>query len=101
MLNCCHHQQNSNVFNRLLGQELFDRFLWFQKLKGRLHNSIEQEGKVDKQSETGYLQPLERLPAEAERDNPDEKGAARVDGRARRGADGACDREAKEVETAL
>jgi hypothetical protein len=46
------------------------------------------------------LQPLERLPAETQRHEPDEKRAARVDCGARRGGDLTRDGEAEEVETA-
>ena len=87
------------MLDRLLGQQLLD-LLDAEEGKGRLDDAVEQEGEVDEQHEAGDLQPLERLPAEAERDDPDEEGAARVDGGARRGADAARDGQAEEVEAA-
>ena len=87
------------MLDGLLGQQLLD-LLDAEEGEGRLDDAVEQEGEVDKQHEAGDLQPLERLPAEAERDDPDEEGAARVDGGARRGADAARDGQAEEVEAA-
>ena len=94
-----HHTTHLVMLDRLLGKQLLD-LLDAEEGKGRLDDAVEQESKVDEQHEAGDLQPLERLPAEAERDDPDEEGAARVDGGARRGADAARDREAEEVEAA-
>ena len=59
------------VLDRILGQQLLD-LVHLEKLKRRLHDAVEQKGEVDEQHETDNLQPLERLPAEAERDDPDE-----------------------------
>lgn len=69
-----------DVFHRLLGQQLLDLLLGPQELKGRLDDAVKEEGEVDEQGEADDLQPLERLPAEAERDDPDEEGPAGVDG---------------------
>lgn len=73
------------MLNRLLGKELLD-LADAQKLKGRLHDAVEEEGKVDEQGKAEDLQPLKCLPAEAEGHHPDEEGAAGVDRRARGGA---------------
>lgn len=86
------------MLDRLLGQQLLDLLMGLEELERGLHDAVEQEGEVDEKSEADDLQPLERLPAEAQRDNPDEERSARVDGRSRRGADGARDGEAEEVE---
>lgn len=85
------------MFNRLLRQQLLD-LLHTQKLERRLHEAVEQESEIHQHGKADDLQPLERLPTEAERDDPDEERAARVDSRARGGADGAGDGEAEEVE---
>lgn len=90
-----------DVFHRLLGEQLLDLLLGPQELERRLDDAVEQEGEVDEQGEAEDLQPLERLPAEAERDDPDEERPAGVDGRAGGGADGPRDGEAKEVEAAV
>lgn len=90
-----------DVLHWLLGQQLLDLLLGPQELKGRLDDAVEEEGEVDEQGEADDLQPLERLPAEAERDDPDEERPARVDGRAGGGADAARDGEAEEVEAAV
>lgn len=66
----------------------------------RPHNIIEQERAVNQQREAKDLQPFERLPPQRQRHQPDEQRAARVDGRARRGADGARYGEAEEIEAA-
>jgi hypothetical protein len=85
------------VFDGVLWQQLLD-LLHLEKLKGRLNEAVEQEGEVYKQSKANHLEPLERLPAEAEGDDPDEEGAACVDGGAGCSTDATSDREAKEVE---
>lgn len=64
------------------------------------NNVVEQHGAVDEQGEADDLQPFEGFPAEAQADDPDEQRAARVDGAARGGRDGAGDGEAEEVEAA-
>ena len=45
-----------------------------------------------------YLQAMEALPTDAEREHPDEQRAAGVDGRSRRPAEGLGDRDAEEIE---
>jgi hypothetical protein len=87
------------MLNRLLREQLLD-LLDAEELKRRLDDAVEQEGEVDEECKPGNLQPLECLPAQAERDDPDEQGAARVDGRPRGSADAARDGEAEEVEAA-
>jgi hypothetical protein len=88
------------MLNRLFRQELL-HLSHAEELERRLNDAVEEEGEVHQESETDNLQPLERLPAEAERDHPDEQGTAGVDGGARRGADAAGDGEAEEVEAAV
>ena len=85
------------VLDRLLRQQLLN-LLDLEKLKGRLDNAVEEEGKVDEKDEAHHLQPLECLPAQTERDQPYEQGAAGIDGRASGGADRSCHRDAEEVE---
>lgn len=53
-----------------------------QSLERRAHNIIEQKGTVNEQRKASDLQPLEILPAEGQRDEPDEERAAGVDGAA-------------------
>ena len=67
------------MLDRLLGQQLLD-FLDLEELQRRLDNAVEEEGEIDEEGETDHLQPLERLPAKAEGDNPDEEGTTRVNG---------------------
>jgi hypothetical protein len=52
---------------------------------GRAHDVVEQESSVHEQNEAKNLEPLKCLPPKAERDDPDEKRPASVDGTARRG----------------
>ena len=61
---------------------------------------VEQRSSPDQQRETDDLQPLEGLPAQAQRDEPDEERAAGVDCAAGGGADLTGDGEPEEVETA-
>lgn len=86
------------MLDGLLGKKLLDFLIDLEELEGRLDNAIEKEGEVDEEAETDDLQPLERLPAEAERNDPDEKGTAGVDGGSRGGAHTTGDGDAKEVE---
>lgn len=65
----------------------------------RVDDLVEQRSAPDQQRETDDLQPLEGLPAETQRDEPDEERAAGVDCAAGGGADLARDGEAEEVET--
>lgn len=85
---------------RLLRQQLLDVLFGLEKLKRRRDNTVEEESEVNQQDKAQNLQPLERLPAKAERHNPNKERAAGVDGRAGRGADGARDRKPEEVEAA-
>ena len=66
----------------------------------RVDDFVEQSCAPDQQRETDDLQPLERLPAQAQRDEPDEERAAGVDCAAGGGADLSGYAEAEEVETA-
>lgn len=88
------------MFNGLLREKLLDFAARTQELERRLHNAVEQESEIYEQRKACYLQPLESLPAKAERDNPDEKGPACVDGGARGGTDATCNRKPEEVEAA-
>lgn len=96
-------QSNSEALNLVmlnwLLREKFLNLVHLEKLERRLNNPVEQERKVDEQDKANNLQPLERLPAKTERDNPDEQGAASVDGRPRGSADAACNRYTEKVET--
>lgn len=87
------------MLDRFFGEQLLDLLPGAQELERGLDDAVEEEGEVDEEREAGDLQPLEGLPAEAERDHPDEEGAAAVDGGARGGADAAGDGEPEEVET--
>lgn len=49
-------------------------------LNRRTNEIVEQERAVHQQGKTENLKPLEGLPAEAKRDNPDEESAAGIDG---------------------
>jgi hypothetical protein len=70
-------------------------------LHRRPNQVVEKEGAVYQRCKSKHLQPLERFPAETKGDHPDEEGAAGVDGRPRRSADGSSDRKAKEVEASV
>lgn len=67
---------------------MLNRVLWQQRLRLPLHTRlerrpdqvVEQERSVHKECKAQHLEPLESLPAQAERHNPDEECAARVDG---------------------
>lgn len=88
------------MLNGLLRQQFLHILFGLEEFKGRGNDAVEEEGEVHQQDESDNLKPLERLPAEAERDNPNKECTAGVDGRARSSADRACDRKAKEVEAA-
>jgi hypothetical protein len=66
----------------------------------RVDNLVEQRRAPDQERETDDLQPLEGLPAQTQRDEPDEQRAARVDCAAGCCGDLARDGEAEEVEAA-
>jgi hypothetical protein len=61
-------------------------------LERGLDNVIEQECSVDEECKADNLEPLEGLPAQAERDKPDEEGTAGVDCAAGGGRDGVSNR---------
>lgn len=82
----------------LFGQQFLHMLLGLQEFKGRGNDAVEEEGEVDQQDESDNLKPLERLPAKAERDDPNKECTASVDRRARGSADGARDGKPKEVE---
>lgn len=86
------------MLNRLLGKQLLDLFLGLEELERRLDDAVEQEGEVHQEHEAHHLEPLEGLPAEAQGHDPDEEGAAGVDGRAGGSAYGTGDGKAEEVE---
>jgi len=98
------HDMKSNMFDRLLRQQTLPptRPPAFQTdPQRRPHDIIEQKRAVNEQHEAEDLQPFERLPAQRQRDEPDEEGAAGIDGGAGGGADGAGDGEAEEVEASF
>ncbi|KFY37967.1 hypothetical protein V494_04579 [Pseudogymnoascus sp. VKM F-4513 (FW-928)] len=68
--------------HRLLREQLLDRVVNHAAPQWGLHDAIEEEGSVDEETEASYLEQrrwAEALPAKAERDDPDEEGAACVD----------------------
>ena len=86
------------MLDRIFGQELLMRSL-NARLERRAYKIVEYECAVHKQCETEDLQPFECLPAQTQRDDPDEERTAGIDGRARRSGDGASYGETEEVET--
>jgi hypothetical protein len=87
------------MLNRLLRQQLLDLVgVNSKELEGGLHDAVEEESEVDQKNKAEDLEPLERLPPEAEGDDPDEQRAAGVNRGARCGADCPGHREAEEVE---
>ena len=102
----CLHNPRLDVFDGPLGQELIHTGpllpLPFQVgLKRRAHDIVEEEGAINEHGKSEHLQPLESLPAQTKRDNPDEKGAASVYCRTCGGRDSAGDGETKEVEATV
>lgn len=69
------------MFNWLLPEEefAFSPVARETGLQRGLDNIVEEERSVDEESEADDLKPFESLPAQAERDEPDEEGAAGVD----------------------
>jgi hypothetical protein len=59
---------------------------------------VEKKCTVNEACKTNDLKPFERLPAQSQRDEPDEQSAAGVDGAAGCSGDGACYRETEEIE---
>lgn len=87
----------SVVLHRVLRQER----LWpplHARLKRWPDQVVEQERAVYQQCETEHLEPLERLPSQTERHDPDEECTAGIDRRARCSRDSARDGQTKEVE---
>lgn len=85
------------VLDWLLRKKFLD-FFNLEELKWRLDDAVEQEGEVDEKGKTNNLEPLERLPPEAKRDNPNEQGTASVDGRPGGSANATGNRQTKKVE---
>jgi hypothetical protein len=69
------------MLDGFLGEQCLDFLTRAHEGERRLHDAIEDEGEIDKQHEACNLEPLERLPTKAKRNNPDEKRTACVDGR--------------------
>ncbi len=71
-----------HVLDRVFWQQLLWVFLLAldARLQWRRDDVVEDEGAINEEHEAEDLQPLERFPAQAERDYPDEERAARVDG---------------------
>lgn len=67
----------------------------------RAQDLVEHAGAPDEQGEADDLQPFECLPTQAETYDPDEEGAAGVDGATRGGGKGASHGQAEEVEAAV
>ena len=86
------------VLDRLLREKLLNLVAGAEAPQGRLNDAVEEERGIDEHGETHNLQRLERLPAEAERDDPDEERPAGVNGRPRGRTDGPRHGEAEEVE---
>lgn len=61
----------SQMLHRLFGKQFLDLINGLKEGERRLDDAVEQEGEVHQQYKPGNLQPLERLPAQAERHNPD------------------------------
>jgi hypothetical protein len=89
------------MLNWLLRQKLWRLFTGSKELKGWLHQTVEEKGRIDEKYEANHLKPLERLPAQPQRDEPDEKCPACVDGRSRGRTDASRHRQAEEVEATI
>jgi hypothetical protein len=90
------------VLDGFLRQKLLNLFVWdLEEFERRLDNAIEQEGEVHKQSKADNLKPFEGLPAQSQRDNPDEQGSAGVDSGSGGSTDTSSDRQPKEIETTV
>jgi hypothetical protein len=89
------------AFDGLLRQQLLNLFVCLQALHWRLYEAVEEESRVHEESETNNLQPLEALPAQPQRDDPDEEGSASVNCRSSRSTNVASDRETKEIESSI
>lgn len=89
------------MLDRFFRKKLLSFCVGAQKFKRWLHEAIEQKGRINQQSKSGNLQPLERFPAKAERNDPDEERSASVNGGARGGTDGASNGQPEEVEATM
>ena len=67
-------------------------------MQGRAHDIVEEECAVDENRKADDLEPFECLPAEGQRDEPDEECTGGVDGASGGGGDGAGDGYTEEVE---
>ena len=78
------------MLNRILREQRLP-LLPHTRLKRRPDDIIEEKRAINKQREPHNLQPLERLPPEAQTNNPNEQRAARINNTPRRRADTPCD----------
>jgi hypothetical protein len=97
---CTGPKKHLVVLNGILGQQIillpFDtRLHWW------LNKIVEQKGSINQQRKSKNLKPLECLPTQAQRDNPDKEGTARVDRGTRGRGDGSSHGETEEVEAAV
>jgi hypothetical protein len=72
------YARQSVMLNRILHQQRL-RVPLHARLQRRPNQVVEQERAIHQQRKSTNLQPLERLPAEAKRDDPDEERAACID----------------------
>lgn len=72
-----------------------------ERLERRLDNAVEYKRGIHEHGETHNLEPLERLPAQAERNDPDKECPAGIDSRARGSTDIAGDGKTEEVEATV
>lgn len=90
------------MLDGFLGQQRLSNglvlFINLQRLEGRLDDAVEHKRRVHKDCEAEHLEPLEALPAKAERDDPDEEGSACVNGGSCGRADAAGDGQTEKVE---
>lgn len=89
------------MFDGFFREKLLSFCVGTQKFKWWLHEAVEQKGRIDQQSKSSNLQPLERFPSKAKRNDPDEERSASVNGGARGGTDGASNGQSEEVEAAI
>ena len=70
------------MLDRFLGEQFLNLTPRLQELERGLDDAVEEEGEVDEENKSYYLQPLKSLPAKTQRNEPDEESTAGVNGRA-------------------
>ena len=88
------------MLNGVLWKQFFMSAL-YPGLYGRAYEVVKQERTVHEQRKPNHLKPLERLPAQSQRNDPDKKSAASIDSGPRSRTDCTSDRQSKEVEAAV